>query len=526
MRASIRLGILLATWLEGRGRADSTVVFNEIMYHPAVAETSLEWLELYNQMAVNMDLSNWALTGGIEFKFPEGTVVAGGGYLVVALNPSALMASTGATNVMGPFTGRLSNSGEKLELRNNNQRLMDEVIYGTDGDWPVAADGTGVSLAKRQPNLASLPAENWRMSAQLGGTPSSANFPPTTTVPVGSLISTSQKWRFDNTGADLGSAWSDPAFDDHGWSDGPAPFYGGSAPAPGGDMRQIPTLFNTGVGIDGQVLAPGARDPHYTVTLSAENVTPPPPAAALVIEGHPAWLANDDTSSWLGPVNPGTVNVAAGDYRDRTTFVLTGFDPASAALTLAIAADNRLKNVFLNGVAQGISFADYSKFSSNFRLGSGFVPGTNTLEFLWANDTTAANPAGFRAKIGGTARALASPESALIPVRPITYFKTSFIFHGNPAATRLTLQTAADDGALFYLNGREVLRLNLPMGPVSFATPAVTNAATPPVATTARLSTSALLVGTNLFAVELHQAPQGLDRASFTGADPPVADAG
>ena len=42
-------------------RADSTVVFNEVHYHPADRESSLEWIELYNQMAVTMDLSGWRL---------------------------------------------------------------------------------------------------------------------------------------------------------------------------------------------------------------------------------------------------------------------------------------------------------------------------------------------------------------------------------------------------------------------------------------------------------------------------------
>ena len=59
--------------------ADSTVVFNEIMYHPATNEASLEWVELHNQMAVDMDISNWSLQGSITYKFAEGTVLAGGG---------------------------------------------------------------------------------------------------------------------------------------------------------------------------------------------------------------------------------------------------------------------------------------------------------------------------------------------------------------------------------------------------------------------------------------------------------------
>ena len=97
--------------------ADSVVVFNEIHYHPATNESALEWIELRNQMAVDVDLSAWRLRDGVEYTVPEGTFIPGGGYVVVALNPAALQAITGLTNVLGPFAGRLSNAGEKLELR-------------------------------------------------------------------------------------------------------------------------------------------------------------------------------------------------------------------------------------------------------------------------------------------------------------------------------------------------------------------------------------------------------------------------
>ena len=39
--------------------ADSVVVFNEVHYHPAEREAELEWVELHNQMAVDVDLSGW-----------------------------------------------------------------------------------------------------------------------------------------------------------------------------------------------------------------------------------------------------------------------------------------------------------------------------------------------------------------------------------------------------------------------------------------------------------------------------------
>ena len=108
---------------------DTVVVFNEIHYHPANDTESLEFVELYNQNTVNIDLSGWRISGGIDFTFPKGTVINGGGYLVVASDPDAIEANAQISGVLGPFTGKLSNGGELLSLHNNNSRIMDEVEY-------------------------------------------------------------------------------------------------------------------------------------------------------------------------------------------------------------------------------------------------------------------------------------------------------------------------------------------------------------------------------------------------------------
>ena len=97
---------------------DSVVVFNEVMYQPAGGDL-VEWLELHNQMAVDVELSNWRLDGA-DFTFPTNTIIPGGGYLVVATDPGALQARTGLANVFGPINGRLDNSGEELDLSRNN----------------------------------------------------------------------------------------------------------------------------------------------------------------------------------------------------------------------------------------------------------------------------------------------------------------------------------------------------------------------------------------------------------------------
>src|SRR5438552_7277119 len=159
--------LLLIVCLIGPLRADTVVVFNEIMYHPATNEAALEWVELRNQMAVDIDVSGWSIAGGIQYTFPSNSIVAGGGFVVVAVSPSALMAATGLTNVLGPFSGRLSNGGDTIRLGNNSGRVMDEVNYGVDGDWPVAPDGSGESLAKIDRTTASGTAGNWKASDQM-----------------------------------------------------------------------------------------------------------------------------------------------------------------------------------------------------------------------------------------------------------------------------------------------------------------------------------------------------------------------
>jgi hypothetical protein len=156
-------------------RADSVVTFNEVMYHASTNEAALEWVELYNPMSYDMDVSGWKLRGGVEYDFSVGTLVPARGYLVVSSSPTELTSYSGATNVVGPFSGRLGNNGEELRLRNNSGRLLDAMSYGDGGRWPVAPDGAGVSLAKIKGETASNDPESWRWRAAPGGTPGSVN---------------------------------------------------------------------------------------------------------------------------------------------------------------------------------------------------------------------------------------------------------------------------------------------------------------------------------------------------------------
>src|SRR5690606_10867724 len=137
-----------------------------------------EWIELHNQMGIDIDMSGWSLEGAVEYSFAGGTRIPAGGYLMVTSQPEVLRIQTGrGMLVLGPFEGRLDNSGETIRLVNNSGRLRNRVEYGRDGDWPVAPDGSGVSLARINPVRGTDETENWTWSDQVGGTPGRGNFP-------------------------------------------------------------------------------------------------------------------------------------------------------------------------------------------------------------------------------------------------------------------------------------------------------------------------------------------------------------
>jgi hypothetical protein len=215
-RFSFFFSVAAAVLLARAAAVDSVVVFNEISYHPADADPAGEWIELHNQMAIDVDLSAWHIEDGVNITFAEGTVIPGGGYLLVAANPAALQAASGRSGVQGPFTGSLNNGGERLELRDRNDRLMDKMVFSDGGKWPVAPDGSGATLAKRDQNTISDESGNWTSSVVVGGTPGARNF-PSANATILPLVAMDALWRHEVLGTDLGTAWKEPGFNDSSW---------------------------------------------------------------------------------------------------------------------------------------------------------------------------------------------------------------------------------------------------------------------------------------------------------------------
>ncbi len=168
------ISLLLASAAEAN---IASVVINEIHYDPDVKTELMEFVELHNAGTTDIDISNWYFSDGISFQFPNGTILPAGGYVVVtedpylAYQPTTIMDKYGVDSslVCGPFTGKLSNEGERIILRDAAGGKVDEVDYQLGFPWPTVGDavpenqpGTGRSIQLVNPFFDNDLAGSWR----------------------------------------------------------------------------------------------------------------------------------------------------------------------------------------------------------------------------------------------------------------------------------------------------------------------------------------------------------------------------
>ena len=495
--------------LEPRRVLDSTAVFNEIMYNPpGDTDDSQEWIELYNQLSTDVDLSDWSIEGGIEFDFPGGetglpggTVLPGHGYLVLAKSPESLDSLPQGVQVLGPYTGQLSNGGEELRLINNDGRVMNVVDYDDDGAWPVGPDGAGLSLAKRNANSNSEAAENWTYSGQLGGSPGEANFSASFFEPLGTstIFTIDADWTYDDSGADQGTAWRESEFDDSGWDAGPLltpPIMLTEAGTASPDYFEVQNLSNNEIDTSGWiVVSNNARD--FDVNAVHDPLWSFPGTMA---PGQIVYRADsqDDNIFWRSKGNGWMMILDdAGTVVDA---VIWGYPPQEVAdmqINVAPFGDIRIADSW-NGDA--VVWGDGPSASVQ-RIGDADHDNASD----WTSDVDPTPDAQNEEII----TPFATVGTEMDPGHTTYYYRHEFDFQGVLDKTELLLNTIVDDGAVFYLNGVEVYRLNMPSGEIAYDTLAADEVGDASFTMGIKLPTFALRQGTNVLAVEVHQAAPG-----------------
>jgi hypothetical protein len=143
---------------------------SELMYHPV--DPNAEFIELTNTGSQTINLALVRFTKGVDFEFPA-MDVAPGQYTLVVADASAFALTYGSgLPVAGQYVGSLSNSGERIKLRDSLGRTIEDFTYADN--WYPTTDGGGYSLVvrdvKADPSTLSSP-DAWRPSAHPGGTP-------------------------------------------------------------------------------------------------------------------------------------------------------------------------------------------------------------------------------------------------------------------------------------------------------------------------------------------------------------------
>ena len=211
--------VTIAEFRTGNGMLNSNakvgpVVISEIMYYSAVAGVENpddEFIELENLTASPVPLhdpayptNHWRLRDAASFEFPPGTVLAAmSRLLVVNFTPNdtyALAAFRAKFNVpasvpiFGPFTGRLANDHDSVELVKPDavqlpphpdagfvpQILVDKVRYSTSAPWPNgSASGTNSLQRISAVNYGNDPV-NWQSAPPTPGRLNGSNSNPDT----------------------------------------------------------------------------------------------------------------------------------------------------------------------------------------------------------------------------------------------------------------------------------------------------------------------------------------------------------
>ena len=179
-RRTSAAAIYLLALLLAAMSARAEIVITEINFDPAdgngTPQPELEFVEIFNDGSEPYDLSGYRFTRGISFVFPEGTFIGDGDYLVVCRDQAAVQARYGISATFGNFIGTLDNSGETIELGNPQGLGVSKVTYNDRGQWPGGAKGTGHTLSIESPYSDPDDPDNWKLSAEMGGTPGRSNF--------------------------------------------------------------------------------------------------------------------------------------------------------------------------------------------------------------------------------------------------------------------------------------------------------------------------------------------------------------
>lgn len=160
---------------ESTSDARPDIQISEIFYHPpgALGEGT-EFLELHHAGDAPLNMGLWRFTKGIEFVFPEDTMLAPGDTVIVCKELTHFRKTFGEfPKVLGTYEGGLKNSGEKIRLKDAEGTTYLTVEFDDQSPWPGSSDGEGDSLQLKHPTSNPADPAQWASLPPSPGKPSS-----------------------------------------------------------------------------------------------------------------------------------------------------------------------------------------------------------------------------------------------------------------------------------------------------------------------------------------------------------------
>lgn len=332
----------------------------------------------------------------------------------------------------------------------------------------------------------------------------------TVLVPAGSTWS----YSFDAANP-VDTDWKSSSFDASPWKTGAAPLGFGAGPiatnidVPAGQTRAVASYFRKKF-----TIAPGSTFGQVTLTTRADD------GVAVYVNGTEVGRANVGDGAITATTYAASAPRTAKATAEEKTFTVPMSALRIGENTVAVEVHSMYRSTPDSSMDVAISATPGSNAPAPPSTTTPLVPAGST----WSYYSNSATPAPADWKTSATATSTWRTGAAAIgwgagPLRTsidppagtarslASYFRRSFTVQGAAMLKSATVTTRADDGVAVYVNGTEIGRSNLPDGPLTASTYALTAPSTPaalakPV--TWEIPLSLLVDGENSIAVEVH----------------------
>jgi len=153
----------------GAGYLD--VVINEIAWMGTGNSPNDEWIELYNNSSLPIDISGWKIisndkTPNIILK----NKISSKGFFILERTDDTTLPNIRADLI---YKGNLNNNGECLKLIDTNEKTIDEIDCSEK--WFFGDNEAKKTMERKNTLVSGENPENWQNSQDTGGTPKSKN---------------------------------------------------------------------------------------------------------------------------------------------------------------------------------------------------------------------------------------------------------------------------------------------------------------------------------------------------------------